>query len=65
MKPMIVLAGGFGTRLKPILNDIPKPLAPILNKPFIIYLLENWIDQGVTKFIFLLHYKSKIISETV
>jgi D-glycero-alpha-D-manno-heptose 1-phosphate guanylyltransferase len=65
MKPMIVLAGGFGTRLKPILNDIPKPLAPILNKPFIIYLLENWIDQGVTKFIFLLHYKSKMISETV
>ena len=65
MKPMIVLAGGFGTRLKSVLNDVPKPLAPVIGKPFIIFLLEHWIDKGVNKFIFLLHYKSDLISKTI
>tara|TARA_B100001093_G_C26844659_1_gene1022183 strand:+ start:1651 stop:2361 length:711 start_codon:yes stop_codon:yes gene_type:complete len=65
MKPMMVLAGGFGTRLKSVLNDNPKPLAPVQEKTFIIHLLEHWIEKGVTKFIFLLHYKSEAISKTL
>ena len=65
MRPMIVLAGGFGTRLQSVLNDIPKPLAPVLDKPFIIYLLEHWIQNGFTKFIFLLHYKADLVLDTI
>jgi D-glycero-alpha-D-manno-heptose 1-phosphate guanylyltransferase len=54
--PMFVLAGGLGTRLRSVVPDVPKPLAPVQNKPFLSYLVNNWIDQGVREFIFLLHY---------
>ena len=39
-KEVIILAGGFGTRLKEVINDVPKCLAPINEKPF--YFI-NWI----------------------
>lgn len=61
--PMFVLAGGFGTRLRTVVSDVPKPLAPVENKPFLYYLVKNWIEQGVREFIFLLHYEAdQIIS---
>lgn len=61
MKPLLVLAGGFGTRLQSIVSDVPKPLAPVCGKPFITYLIDHWMIQGVNDFIFLLHYKSQQI----
>jgi D-glycero-alpha-D-manno-heptose 1-phosphate guanylyltransferase len=57
----VVLAGGFGTRLQSILNGLPKPLADINGTPFIKYLLQNWIKQGVKNFVFSLYYESKLI----
>ena len=61
--PMFVLAGGLGTRLRSVVNDVPKPLAPIDGKPFLHLLIDNWINQGVREFVFLLHYKAdQIIS---
>ena len=36
----IILAGGFGTRLKSVVSDVPKPLAPINGKPFLQYLMD-------------------------
>ena len=62
MKPLLVLAGGFGTRLQSIVSDVPKPLAPVCGKPFITYLIDHWMVQGVNDFIFLLLYRL-IISE--
>lgn len=56
--PMFVLAGGFGTRLRSVVSDVPKPLAPVEGKPFLQYLIENWIEQGVREFVFLLHYEA-------
>ena len=43
MKPCdaIILVGGLGTRLKTVITDLPKPLAPILGKPFLNYVLEH------------------------
>jgi D-glycero-alpha-D-manno-heptose 1-phosphate guanylyltransferase len=41
----IILAGGVGTRLKSVITDIPKPMAPVQGKPFLeylIYQLKNW-----------------------
>lgn len=61
MKPLIVLAGGFGTRLRSMVCDVPKPLAPVDGKPFISYIIENWVSQGVSDFIFLLHYEAEKI----
>jgi D-glycero-alpha-D-manno-heptose 1-phosphate guanylyltransferase len=37
LKEAIILAGGFGTRLKPVVNDVPKPMAPINEEPFLNY----------------------------
>lgn len=57
----IVLAGGFGTRLRPVLRDIPKPMAPIKGKPFLAYLFHYLKNQGVTKIIVASGYRHDII----
>lgn len=43
MKEAIILAGGFGTRLQSVIQDLPKPMAPINGKPFLSYLLDYLI----------------------
>jgi D-glycero-alpha-D-manno-heptose 1-phosphate guanylyltransferase len=61
-KPLIILAGGFGTRLQSILKGDPKPLADINGVPFIYFLIKNWIEKGFSDFIFSLHFEAdKII----
>ena len=47
----VILAGGFGTRLQSIIRDVPKPMAPVNGKPFLEYILDNLIRQGIQKFI--------------
>ncbi|MDA7417775.1 nucleotidyltransferase family protein [Xenophilus arseniciresistens] len=47
MPPAIVLAGGFGTRLRSVVSDVPKPLAPVAGKPFLWWLLRGLEVQGV------------------
>lgn len=59
--PMIVLAGGFGTRLRSVVADVPKPMAPINGTPFLALQLQQWIAQGQKQFIFSLHHQSEII----
>jgi len=61
MKPLMVLAGGFGTRLRALVTDVPKPLAPVSGKPFIVHLIEHWVEHGVKEFIFLLHFEAPLI----
>ena len=46
------MAGGKGTRLKPISNIIPKPLVPINNKTLIENIINNYIKFGLTNFCF-------------
>jgi len=43
---LLVLAGGFGTRLQSVLNGSPKPLANINGQPFIKFLFKDWINNG-------------------
>ncbi len=47
----VILAGGKGARLNPIISDVPKPMAPIRKRPFLEYLLNYWIKQGVDQFV--------------
>lgn len=63
--PVIILAGGFGTRLSSILGNNPKPLADISGTPFIILLLKKLIENGYSDFIFSLHYKADVIIDTI
>lgn len=62
-KPVIILAGGFGTRLKSYLGGKPKPMADINGRPFLEYILKNLIQNGFSNFIFSLHYRADIIIE--
>lgn len=50
-KEAIILAGGFGTRLKHILPNTPKPMAPIGEQPFLNYLLNYLIAEGFNRFV--------------
>lgn len=58
---LLVLAGGFGTRLRTAIADVPKALAPIGEIPFLQIQIENWLAQGVNKFTFLLHHGAEQI----
>jgi D-glycero-alpha-D-manno-heptose 1-phosphate guanylyltransferase len=65
IREAIILAGGLGTRLKPVVGDLPKSLAPVSGKPFLGYLLDFAKKQGIQKFIFALGYKSELIESFV
>ncbi|HET7436743.1 MAG TPA: NDP-sugar synthase [Thermoanaerobaculia bacterium] len=55
MKAMI-LAAGYGTRLRPITYTMPKPLVPLCNRPLIAWLVEAFLDAGVDDFVVNLHH---------
>jgi len=57
----IILAGGMGTRLKSIISDLPKPMAPIMNVPFLTYQLNYLKYFGIKKVIFSVGYLSEKI----
>lgn len=59
IKESIILAGGLGTRLRSVVPDLPKCMAPVNGKPFITYVVEHLQFQGINKFIFALGYKSE------
>lgn len=58
----IVLAGGLGTRLRPAVSDVPKPMAPVRGRPFLELLLEYWIGQGVRRFVLSVGYLAERIT---
>ena len=61
IKQAVILAGGMGTRLASVVSEVPKPMAPIQNKPFLDYLIDLLKQNGFDSFVFLLGYKADII----
>ncbi|ELK4666007.1 nucleotidyltransferase family protein [Campylobacter coli] len=59
----IVLAGGLGTRLRSVVQDLPKPMAPINGKPFLAFVLEYLKKQGITEIILSVSYKYELIQK--
>lgn len=57
----IILAGGFGTRLAHVVSDVPKPMAPVAGRPFLEYILQNLIENGVNHIVVAVHHKKEII----
>ena len=53
----VVLVGGFGTRLRPLTNDIPKPMLPIGHRPMIERLVNRLGRGGVTEVVLALGFK--------
>lgn len=60
---VIVLAGGKGTRLQSVVNDVPKPMADINGKPFLKYIFEYLSRFDVFKIILSVGYKQEIIKQ--
>ncbi|MBL6955308.1 MAG: NDP-sugar synthase [Chlorobium phaeobacteroides] len=56
-----VLAAGFGSRLRPLTNDTPKPLVPVLNVPSICYTLALLKEAGIDTVICNVHYHTELI----
>lgn len=59
----IVLAGGLGTRLRSVVTDLPKPMAPIGGTPFLEYILKYLEKNGIKRVILSVGYKWEIIKE--
>lgn len=56
MTEAIILAGGFGTRLRSVVADLPKPMAPVAGRPFLAWQLDFLRAQGVRRFILSVGY---------
>ena len=63
IKEAIILAGGFGTRLQSVVSDVPKPMAPVNNEPFLNYLLSYLSHYGIKKVIVSTGYLEEKIRE--
>jgi D-glycero-alpha-D-manno-heptose 1-phosphate guanylyltransferase len=61
IKEVIILAGGLGTRLRSVIADLPKCMAPVAGKPFLYYVINHLQNEGVNKFIFSVGYKNESI----
>lgn len=61
MREAIILAGGMGTRLKSVIQDIPKPMAPIGERPFLSFLLDELQAQGTDRVILSTGYKHEVV----
>jgi histidinol-phosphate phosphatase family protein len=59
----VILAGGRGTRLKPLTDTRPKPMVEILGKPFLAYQLDQLRDQGFRQVLLLLGYLPEVVQD--
>lgn len=63
MMDAIVLAGGMGTRLRSVIQDIPKPMAPVGDKPFLSFILDDLHAQGVQRVVLSTGYKHEVVEQ--
>jgi len=61
--PVFIMAGGTGTRLRPLTNDCPKPMLKVGDKPILETILLSFIDAGFYRFYISTHYLSDIIED--
>jgi D-glycero-D-manno-heptose 1,7-bisphosphate phosphatase len=59
----VILAGGRGERLRPLTDNMPKPMAPINEIPFLDYSLNSIIKDGIKNILILVGYKAKVITD--
>lgn len=59
----IILAGGFGTRLREVVPDVPKPMAPVVGRPFLEILLSSLAQKGFERVVLSLGFMSDTVIE--
>ncbi|MGV2794751.1 NTP transferase domain-containing protein, partial [Clostridium perfringens] len=57
----LLLAGGLGTRLRPLTEQLPKPMALVGNRPWIEHLIVQLRDQGIREFVLALKHYPELI----
>src|SRR5579862_1172521 len=57
----VILAGGLGTRLRPLTASVPKPMVSIRDRPFLEYELIHLKKSGFERFVFSVGYKAEVI----
>jgi len=60
---VVLMAGGLGTRLRPLTEDMPKPLLPVGDKPILETIIEQFISFGFNNFIITVNYKADKIRD--
>ena len=61
--PCLILVGGLGTRLRPVLDDLPKPMATVAGKPFLEYLIRWLCLAGIQRVVLCTGYRSEKIRQ--
>ena len=61
----IVLAGGLGTRLRFVVSDLPKPLAPVAGRPFLAWVLDHLAQSGIGRVVLAVGYMAESIRDVV
>ena len=59
--PVVIMAGGKGTRLEPFTKILPKPLIPVHEKPIIEHIIDRFINVGCIDFYLMVNYKGRIL----
>lgn len=61
--PVIIMAGGQGSRLRPLTNVLPKPLIPIGNQTMLEDIMDRFVDCGCHDFYISVNYKAEVIKQ--
>lgn len=61
----IVLVGGLGTRLRSVVADVPKPLAPVAGRPFLAWLLDALAARGMRRIVLATGYMAELVHDVV
>jgi mannose-1-phosphate guanylyltransferase len=61
----VILVGGEGTRLRPVTSRVPKPVAPVVERPFVAYILDNLARHGVERAVFSTGYLAEAIEAVI
>ncbi len=60
---VVILCGGFGTRIRDVSDEIPKPMIPIGPYPILVHIMKHYSYYGFKEFILCLGYKSEVIKD--
>lgn len=60
---VVIMAGGFGKRLRPLTDHCPKPMLPLNGRPILEHLIERLKGEGFSRFVLSLHYLGEVIED--
>ena len=59
----VIMAGGFGTRLRPLSCNLPKPMVPVANRPMLYHIINLLKKHQITDIVMMLYYQPEVITD--